>query len=92
MLRGVMRRLSALERAMPIPMTATVFLERAEAHAWRSETSFDAAVDSLARAVSNDELERLTSEFEQIVFAGDIVARDAAKRKAVMLVDLGALA
>ena len=87
MLRGVARRISTLERAVPIPITAAIFVERAEAHAGRSETSFDAALESLARAVSNDELGRLTSEFEQIVFAGDIAARDAAKRKALTLAE-----
>jgi hypothetical protein len=92
MLRGVMRRISTLERAIPIPMTAAIFLDRAEAYARRSETSFEAALESLARAVSNDELERLTSEFEQIAFGGDIAARDAAKRRTLMLVDSGALA
>lgn len=81
-----------MEGAIPIPMTAAAFLERAESRARRSETSFEAAVETLASAVSNDELERLTSEFEQIVFVGDIASRDAAKGHALLLVDSGALA
>lgn len=92
MLRGVMRRISTLERAIPIPITAAIFVERTEAHARRSETSFEGALESLARAVSNDELERLTGEFEQILFGGDTAARDAAKHRALLPVDLGSRA
>ena len=62
MLRGVMRRVSTLERAIPIPMTADDFMERAEAQARRTETSLDAAFESLARAVS----ERTDTTYQRI--------------------------
>jgi hypothetical protein len=41
------------------------------------------AFDSLISKVSDDELERIETELERIVFGGDIVARDAAKREAL---------
>jgi hypothetical protein len=87
MRRGVTSRISTLERATPVPMTAAVFVQSAETHARWSQTSFEAGVEALARAVDNGELERLTGEFEQIVFAKDIDARDAARSKALRLIE-----
>ena len=37
-------------------------------------------MESLISKVSDDELERLTAEFERLAYGSDTVARDAAKR------------
>lgn len=83
MLRGVSRRISTLERSIPLAMTAELFWAHAEKYARRNGTSCEAATEALAAALSDDELDRLTSEFEQIAFGSDIAAREAAKCQAL---------
>ena len=53
--------------------------------------SLEDSIDSLMRALSDDELRRLIDEVEQIMFGGDTAARDAAKREVLMAFDQGAL-
>lgn len=89
MLRGVMSRISTLERLIRIPVTADIFWTRVNEHARRDQTSVDGAVDSLVRELSDQDLDCLTEESEQLVFGSDVAARDDAKRRALMLVDPG---
>ena len=81
MQRGIGRRITMLERSIPVPMTADLFLARAEAHARRTGTSLETAIQSLVGTVTDDDLDRLSAEFERIAFGDDTSARDAAKRK-----------
>jgi hypothetical protein len=69
-----------LERST-VPMTADLFLARAEKHAQRTGTSLETAIQSLVGSVTDDDLDRLAAEFEWIAFGDDTAARDAAKRK-----------
>lgn len=55
----------------------------------RRRVTVDAAFRSLLPALSDDELDSLAGEFEQIAFGGDIAARDAAKREVLVQVNLG---
>jgi hypothetical protein len=80
MQRSIGRRIEMLERSIPVPRTAELFVARAEKHAQRTGTTLDAAIQSLIVAVSDDELYSLASEFERIAFGDDTAARDAAKR------------
>ena len=70
-----------LERSIPVPMTADLFLARAEKHARRTGTSLETAIQSLVGSVKDDDLYRLAAEFERIAFGDDTATRDAAKRK-----------
>ena len=83
-LRGVSRRISTLDRFIPLPMRADVFLRRAEKHARVTGTSFEASVQSLLVEANDDELDRLTSELEKMAFGGNNAARDAAKGRALL--------
>jgi hypothetical protein len=80
MQRHFARRIESLEQSI-LPLTASIFLDRARKHARRSGQSFDSAMQSLVSKVSDDDLERLTTEFEWMAFGDDIAARDAAKRE-----------
>jgi hypothetical protein len=80
MQRAIARRIGSLEECL-LPLSATVFLARVRTHARRSGTTFGSAFDSLISKVSDDELERLETEFERMAFGGDTAARDAAKRE-----------
>jgi hypothetical protein len=81
MQRGIGRRITMLERSIPVPMTADLFLARAEKHARRTGTSLETAIQSLVGSVTDDELDHLAAVFERVVFGDDTAARDAAKRK-----------
>ena len=45
-----------LERSIPVPMTADLFLARAEKHARRTGTSLETAIQSLVGSVKDDDL------------------------------------
>jgi hypothetical protein len=60
-------------------MKADVFLARVKERVRLAGTRFEAAIEPLLGALSDDELDRLAGEFEQIMFGGDTAARDAAK-------------
>ena len=64
MQRQFARRIASLEEFI-LPLTASVFLERVRNHARRSGKSFDSAMQSLVTKVSDDELQRLETEFER---------------------------
>jgi hypothetical protein len=83
MLRGVGRRLSRLEESIPVPITPERFVARANEQARRAGSTYDAAVQNLARDLSNDELAKITAEFEQMLYGSDTAARDAARRAAL---------
>jgi hypothetical protein len=80
MQRHFARRIESLEQSI-LPLTASVFLDRARKHDRRSGQSLGSAMQSLVSRVSDDELEHLTTEFETMAFGDDTAARDAAKRE-----------
>jgi hypothetical protein len=80
MQRHFERRIASLEEFI-LPLSASVFLERAREQARRRGTSLGSAIDSLISKASDDELERLAAELERLAFGSDTAARDAAKRK-----------
>jgi hypothetical protein len=65
-----------LERSIPVPMTAHLFLARAEKHAGRTGTSLETAIQLLVGSITNDDLDRLAAEFERIAFGADTAARE----------------
>ena len=81
MQRGIGRRITILERSIPVLMTADLFLARAEKHARRTGTNLETAIQSVVASVTDDDLDRLAAEFERMAFGDDFAARDAAKRK-----------
>jgi hypothetical protein len=90
MLGTVDRRISSLERGIRLPMTAELFWTRAHDQVRRTGSTLDAAFESIARELSDSDLERLGTELEQIVFGGDTAARDEAKRKVLIAAGFGA--
>ena len=79
-----------LERSIPVPMTADLFLARAEAYARRTGTSLETAIQSLVGSVTDDELDHLAVVFGAgRVFGDDIAARIYRKRE--VLADAGYL-
>jgi hypothetical protein len=80
MQRCIGRRIASLEQSI-LPLTTSVFLERARKQARRRGMSLGSAMDLLIAKASDDELERLTEEFECLAFGSDTAARDAAKRE-----------
>jgi len=82
MLRTVRRRVSRIEESIPGPTTAERFITRAHRLAKRTGGNFQSAISTLARDLSDVELDSVTGEFERIAFGSDTAARDAAKREA----------
>jgi cytochrome c553 len=81
MLRSIRRRLSRVEEFLPIPITAERFYARAQQHARRTGGSVGSAIETLAKNLSDSDLDSISAEFEQIAFGSDTTARDAAKRE-----------
>jgi hypothetical protein len=81
MRRDVTRRISTLERAIPLPMTSAVIWARAEEHARLTGTSWESAVEFLAGQLSEEELIRLIDEAEQIVSGGNNNSSKSASRR-----------
>jgi hypothetical protein len=79
MLSSIRRRLSRVEESLPLPMTAERFYVRAQRHAKRAGGSVLDAIATLAKDLSDGELDSVTTEFEQLAFGSDMAARDAAK-------------
>ncbi len=80
MLTAIRKRLSRVEDSV-LPMTAARFYARAQKHARRHGGSVVDAIGTLAKDLSDSELESIAFEFEQIVFGSDTAARDTAKRE-----------
>jgi len=91
MQRGIARRIENLEASLPIPLTAERFLSRADEHARRAGISVQAAAGILARDLTDGEVDSLTAELEQFVFGADFAARDAARRRVLIVADEGSL-
>jgi hypothetical protein len=83
MLRGLEHRLARIEASIPVPVTAAHFLARARQHARRTGVDVESAIATLAKDLSDAELDSITAEFEQVAFGSDTAARDAAKREAL---------
>jgi hypothetical protein len=62
-------------------MTAERFFARAQLHAKRTGGSVGDAIGTLAKDLSDSELESITAEVERLAFGSDTAARDAAKRE-----------
>ncbi len=80
MLDRVKRRMSYLERVMPVPLTAQRFHEQVEQWARRMGVNCEVAADSLLAELSDDDLHRLQEELQQIALGGKTTG-DAVKRK-----------
>ena len=80
MLSSIRRRLSRVEEFLPLPLTAERFYTRAQQYAKHKGVSVGDAMTNLLKDVSDGELESLEAEYEQMAFAADTAARDAAKR------------
>jgi hypothetical protein len=91
MLHRVRRRISNLEESISVPISAERFLSRAHEHARRAGVSVQAAIGTLAQDLSDGEVDSIAAELEQLVFGADTAARDAAWRRAMMVVDEGVL-
>ena len=65
------RRLFALERSFPVPLTAQRYIEQVEQRMRRIGTTREEAAKSLLAELSNDDLRRLSAELEQIAFDGN---------------------
>jgi DNA modification methylase len=74
-MRGLERRLSRLEESIPLPLTAERFVARAQRHARRTGASYDAAVETLARDLTDNELASVATEFDQMLYGSDTAAR-----------------
>ena len=81
MMHSIRRRLSRVEEFLPLPMTAERFYARAQQRARRTGGSVEDAIATLAKELSDDELDCIAAAFEQIAFGSDTAARDAAKRE-----------
>jgi hypothetical protein len=64
------RRLFALERTVPVPLTAQRYFEHIEQRVQRMGLSREEATKSLLAEMSLDDLNHLSAELEQIVFGG----------------------
>jgi hypothetical protein len=80
MRRDVTRRISTLERAIPLPVTSAVIWARAEEHARLTGTSWESAVEVVAGQLSEEELIRLIDETEQIEFGRKNAANSISRR------------
>ena len=85
MLRSINRRLSRVEESLPVPMTAERFYARAQQRARRTGGSVGDSIATLAKDLSDNELDSIAAEFEQIAFGSDTAARDAAKRETLVV-------
>ena len=84
MLGGAKRRISILERSIPVWMTPERFLARAEELSRLTGTSYDDAFHSLAASLSEPDLDRLVEEFIQLACGDDMGARDEIMRLAAI--------
>jgi hypothetical protein len=83
MLSSIRRRLSRVEEFLPVPLAAERLYARAQRHARRNGGRVEDAIGTLAKDLSESELDSIAAELEQIAFGSDTAARDAAKRKAL---------
>jgi hypothetical protein len=81
MLHSIRRRLARVEESLPVPVTAERFYARARLHAKRIGGSVEDAIATLAKDLSDSELDSIAAEFERLAFGSDTAARDAAKRE-----------
>jgi len=84
MLRSAIRRISALERSIRIPITAERFQALVEERMRLTGASLDDASQSLIIALSEQDLERLSEEFMRAASGGDPVKLARLKRLAAL--------
>jgi hypothetical protein len=76
----ISRRLDRIELTIPLPVTRERFFAHVRQHIQRTGASLEAALATLVRDLSDNELDSLCIEFEQILFGSDVAARDAARQ------------
>jgi len=81
MLSSIRRRLSRVEESLPLPVTAERFYARAQRLARRTGGRVWDAIATLAKDLSDGELDSITAEFERLAFGSDTAACEAAKRE-----------
>jgi cytochrome c553 len=72
-----------LEQRWPRRQTLARFRENARRIAHRTKTSFESAVQTLLRELSDEDLESLAAEAASIAFGNDTAARDEVKLRAM---------
>ena len=84
MLSSTKRRMSVLERSIQIPITAEIFVARAQERARLTGASFEEAFQSLIPSLTTRDLECVAEEFMQATCGDDMEARNAIMRRAMM--------
>jgi len=79
MVAGHKRRMTNLEQLIRPPTTTARFFARVEAHARLTGQSLPAAMDSLVHTLSDQDLDRLIAEAEELMERHD--RRGAAKQR-----------
>jgi hypothetical protein len=79
MWRTINRRLDHIELTIPLPVTRERFIARVRQHIPRTGASLEAELATLVRDLSDNELDSLGAEVEQVLFGSDVAARDAAR-------------
>ena len=73
--------MAVLERSIQLPITADIFLTRAQERARLTGASFEEAIQSLIVSLTTRDLECVGEEFMQRSFGNNTEAREAFKRK-----------
>jgi hypothetical protein len=81
MLNSAKRRITVLERSIPLPITADRILACAQERVRLTGASLDEALQSLMVSLSVEDLNRLVEEFLQHVYGDDVEAKEEAKRQ-----------
>jgi hypothetical protein len=81
MLNNAKRRISVLERSIPLPITADRIMASAQERVRLTGASLDDALHSLMVSLSVEDLNRLVEEFLQNAYGDDVEAKEEAKRK-----------
>ena len=89
MLSSTKRRMSVLERSIQIPITAEIFVARAEERARLTGASFEEAFQSLIPSLTTRDLESVAEEFMQLTCGDDMEARNEVMRRVMMTDDQG---
>jgi hypothetical protein len=81
MLNSAKRRISVLERSIPLPITADRIMASAQERVRLTGASLDDALQSLMVSLSAEDLNRLVEEFLQNAYGDDVEAKEEAKRQ-----------
>lgn len=80
----ISQRLTRLEESGFVRVNAERFIARSRRLARRKGVTLDAAMTRVVQELTDEELETVEAELEQIAFGSNTFARDAAKREALV--------